>query len=94
MPAFDPKSRYAKVRTYHVVDHRHRLVTVVEPAPHVDRPILGWHVRRQGQRPDHLAARYLDDAAGSWRLAEANDAMQAEWITEQAEIAIPVKDNG
>ncbi len=47
----------------------------------------------EGQRPDHLAAHYLDDPAGFWRLAEANDAIQAEWLTEQAEIAIPVKDS-
>ena len=91
MTSFDPKSRYLKVPIYQVFDHRKRLVNVVGPAPHPTAPIAGWHVWRQGQRPDHLAYRYLDDGAGYWRLAEANDAMQAEWLSEQAEIAIPVK---
>lgn len=92
MPAYDPKSRYAKVPTYPVVDHRDRVVNVTPPAPPPDQPIAGWHVRREGQRPDHLAAHYLGDPAGFWRLAEANDAIQAEWLSEQAEIAIPMKD--
>jgi hypothetical protein len=91
MPAYDPKSRYADVPSYQVVDHRGRTVTVTAPAPGLDQAIAGWHVHRQGQRPDHLAAQYLDDPAGFWRLAEANEATQAEWLTEQAEIAIPVK---
>ena len=93
MPAYDPKSRYAKVPTYRVVDHRDRLVNVTPSAPPPEQPIAGWHVRREGQRPDHLAAHYLDDPTGFWRLAEANDAIQAEWLTEQADIAIPVKDS-
>lgn len=91
MSSFDPKSRYLKTPTYVVIDHRGRAVTVVGVPPHVDVPIVGWHVRREGQRPDHLAFQYLADGAGSWRIAEANDAMQTEWISELAEIAIPVK---
>jgi hypothetical protein len=91
MPAYDPNSRYLGVPSYQALDHRGRVVTVTAPAPGLDQPIAGWHVRRQGQRADHLAAQYLDDAAGFWRLAEANEAMQAEWLSEQAQIAIPVK---
>lgn len=91
MPSFDPKSRYAKTPSYTVIDRRGRAVTVVGVPPHVDVPIAGWHVRREGQRPDHLAFQYLDDGAGFWRIAEANDAMQAEWLSELPEIGIPVK---
>jgi hypothetical protein len=91
MSSYDPKSRYARTPTYQVRDHRGRTVTVVGVPPHVDAPIAGYHVLRQGQRPDHLASQYLGDPAGFWRIAEANDAMQAEWLSEQAEIAIPVK---
>jgi len=91
MSSFDPKSRYLKTPTCAVVDHRGRTVTVVGVPPHVEVTIAGWHVRRDGQRSDHLAFKYLDDGAGFWRIAEANDAMQAEWLTELAEIAIPVK---
>ena len=91
MSTYDSKSRYAHTRTYQVMDHRGRSVTVVAIPGPPGAPIAGYHVLRQGQRPDHLAFQYLDDPAGFWRLAEANDAMQAEWLTEQPEIAIPVK---
>ena len=91
MSIFDPRSRYLKATPYTVIDHRGRAVTVVSVPPHVDVPLAGVHVRRDGQRPDHLAFKYLDDGAGAWRIAEANDAMQIEWLSEMAEIAIPVK---
>lgn len=91
MSSFDPKSRYIATPIYQVFDHRHRRVNVVSVPARVTTPIAGLHVWRQGQRPDHLASRYLDDGAGFWRIAEANDAMQSEWLSEQAEIAIPVK---
>lgn len=91
MSSFDPKSRYFSTPIYQVIDRRNRRANVVGVAPHVTVPIAGWHVWREGQRPDHLAFQYLDDAMGFWRIAEANDAMQSEWLSEQAEIAIPVK---
>ncbi len=86
---FDSKSRYANLQTYSVKDHRGRLVAVVPvpPAPH--ESALGIHVLRQGERLDHLALRYLDNAAGFWRICEINDAMLAETLTEQREITIP-----
>jgi hypothetical protein len=88
---FDPKSRYANLPTYTVTDHRGRQVAVlpVPPAPH--DPLLGIHVLRQGERIDHLAARYLDDPAGYWRIDERNDVMLPEDLTEAYEIEIPVR---
>lgn len=91
MSSYDERSRYAKTPTYLVPDHRGRAVSVVGVPPHPDQAIAGAHLLRQGQRPDHLAAQYLDNPAGFWRIAEANDAMQAEWLSEQREINIPVK---
>jgi hypothetical protein len=91
MPAYDPKSRYLDVESYQVQDHRGRTVTVTAPAQAPPQTLPGVHLRRQGERPDHLAAQYLDDPMGFWRLAEANDAMQAEWLSEQTETAIPMK---
>lgn len=88
---FDPKSRYAKLQTYQVVDRRGRTVPVV-PVP--DAPVqslLGIHLRKEGQRTDHLAYRYLDDPAGFWRICEMNDAMLPEALTEAREIEIPRK---
>ena len=86
---FDPKSRYAKLETYEVTDRRGRSVAVVPvPDPPVQN-LAGYHIRKEGQRLDHLAFKYIQDAAGYWRIAELNDVMLAEALTEADEIAIP-----
>jgi len=88
---FDAKSRYAKLTPYLVPDHRGRSVMAV-PVPEAPGwEILGYHKRRQGERLDHLAKKYLDDPAGFWRIAEANDVMLAESLAEAQELAIPEK---
>ena len=89
---FDPKSRYYRIATVHFMDVRGRIVTVVPPAPALKQVFLGIHVRREGERSDHLAARYLFDPAGYWRLAEMNDAMTAEVLTELREVVIPSRE--
>lgn len=91
MTLFDPKSRYAKLRTLIVTDARGRPVEVVPPAPKPEQSLRGVHVLRQGERSDHLAALYLADPAGFWRIAEQNDAMTAEVVSELPEIQIPLK---
>jgi hypothetical protein len=88
---FDPKSRYAGLPSVLMRDARGRTVEVIPPAPAPQQALRGRHIRRQGERPDHLAALYLGDAAGSWRLAEINDAMTAEVLSELRELDIPVK---
>lgn len=88
---FDTKSRYAQLESYQVKDHRGRTVSVVPVPEAPTQTLLGYHVRREGQRLDHLAFKYLNDAAGYWRIAELNDVMLAESLTEAAEIAIPNK---
>ena len=90
MSLFDPKSRYAGIFTVLLPDSRGRAVEVVAPAPAPVQAVRGRHVRRQGERPDHLAALYLSDPAGYWRLAEMNDAMTAEVLSELRELDIPV----
>nr|HEX4314510.1 hypothetical protein [Kofleriaceae bacterium] len=74
------------------MDSRGRTVTVVASATSPNAALAGYHVLRQGQRLDHLAYKYLDDGTAFWRICEQNDAMFAEQLTEQAEIAIPVDD--
>lgn len=86
---FDEKSRYAKAETYLVADARGRAVEVVAVPPAPAEGLLGVHVLRQGERLDHLAARYFDDPAGFWRIAERNDAMLPEALAEAPEIEIP-----
>jgi hypothetical protein len=88
---FDDKSRYAKLTPYDTVDRRGRTVAVV---PAAEKPIqaeLGVHLHKQGERTDHLAAKYLRDPTGYWRIAEHNDVMLPEALSETLEIAIPVK---
>lgn len=88
---FDTKSRYARQPLYATQDARGRTVNVVIPPEAPAQSLLGYHVRRQGEKLDHLAARYLSNADGYWRIAEINDAMTAEQISELGEIAIPVR---
>lgn len=86
---FDEKSRYAKTAQYTVVDQRGRAVTVVAVPPALADPVLGIHRLKQGQRIDHLAAKYLANPAGFWRIAEANAVMLPDALAEQTEITIP-----
>ncbi len=88
---FDPKSRYAKLEPYEVVDRRGRKVKVVPVPETPGQTALGTHLVRQGQRMDHLAKGYLDDAAGFWRICELNDVMLPDALAEQREIEIPRK---
>lgn len=86
---FDDKSRYASVPTYQVVDRRGRTVTVVAVPEAPMQTTLGIHLRRQGQRLDHIAAKYLRNPAGAWRLCELSDVMHTQALAEEPEIPIP-----
>ena len=88
---FTDKSRYKNVTQYDVVDHLGRTVKVVAIPNAPQQSLKGYHLLKQGQHTDHLASLYLKDPAGFWRIAEANDSMLPESLTEQSEIAIPNK---
>jgi hypothetical protein len=90
---FEKNSRYASLAQYQVTDRRGRLVTVVETPEAPGQALLGLHVWKQGQRLDHLAYQYLNEATAFWRICEINDAMLPEALSEKDEIAIPVKSN-
>jgi len=87
---FDAKSRYAKQATDQVTDRRGRTVVVVVPPGAPAQALRGYHLHRQGQHLDHMAFKYLKNAAGFWRICELNDVMQAEMLSEADEIAIPL----
>ncbi len=89
MALFDPKSRYARAETYVTTDRRGRQVTALYPPAAPVQAALGDHVRRDGQRLDHLANFYLLDPNGFWRLAEHNGAMLPDAIAEASIIRIP-----
>lgn len=88
---FGTKSRYAKADMLIVTDSRGRSVTAVMPPDVPDQPLLGYHVLRQGERIEHLAARYIGDPDGFWRICFINGVMFAEQLTEAAEVAVPGK---
>jgi hypothetical protein len=90
MAGFDEKSRYAKYAgTYEVVDRRGRKVVALTVAAPPVQTLLGEHLRKEGQRLDHLANAYLEDPNGFWRIAELNDAMLPDALAEADVIKIP-----
>jgi hypothetical protein len=86
---FDPKSRYANLPTYSVSDSRGRMVQVVPAAPPPEQELAGLHVRKDGQRLDLLAGRYLDDPCAFWRICELASVMVPDALNLAAEIPIP-----
>ncbi len=92
MAIFDPKSRYVKfAETYSVTDRRGREVVALGAAEPPEQSLLGEHVRKQGQRLDHLANFYFEDANGFWRIAELNDAMLPDALAETDIVKIPAR---
>ena len=90
MAVFDPLSRYVgAAEPYDAMDTRGRAVKALAVP---DAPVefsIGKHVRKQGQRLDHLANGYLGDANGYWRIAELNDAMLPDALAEVETVRIP-----
>jgi hypothetical protein len=80
-PAFAPTSRYHGIATAQLTQPDGRTVVYVRrrflPAPE-NFAVLQTVTVTAGDRLDNLAARYLGDAEQSWRLCDANRAMQPE----------------
>lgn len=90
MALFDEKSRYVKnASIYQITDRRGRTVAALMVADKPVQTLLGEHLRKQGQRLDHLASFYLEDANGFWRIAELNDAMLPDALAEVDVVKIP-----
>src|SRR5256885_15881949 len=76
MAVFDDKSRYVRFATvYAATDRRGRQVQALTAALVPPQNKLGEHLRRDGQRLDHLANFYLGDPNGFWRIAGINGAL-------------------
>jgi len=91
MAVFDPNSRYVNppLTPYSVKDFRGRDVFVLPmPEPFIEVSV-GRHAMKASQRLDHLAAGYLNDPNGFWRIAELNDAVLPDALIEQQLIEIP-----
>jgi hypothetical protein len=92
MSRFDKNSRYVKYSdVYLTTDKQGREVMAVTPAELPSEPELGEHLRRDEQRLDHLAAHYLSNPTGFWRIARANDAMTPDVLAQRRRLKIPVK---
>ena len=92
MSVFHRTSRYLLYgEVVQAVDRKGRVVSCVTPVRIPPAPELGVHRRRDGQRLDHVAERYLADATAFWRIAAHNDAMSVEQLAETPLLAIPVK---
>jgi hypothetical protein len=52
---------------------------------------LGEHIRRDGQRLDHLANYYLKDSTAYWRICAMNDALLPDQLAEVELIKIPTR---
>lgn len=90
MSLFDQKSRYAfNAEVYEVRDLRGRRVMALTVPDAPVQTLLGEHLRKEGQRLDHLANFYLQDPNGFWRLAELNDAMLPDALAEVDTLSIP-----
>jgi hypothetical protein len=90
MAVFDPKSRYVRnASIYEVTDRRGRRVAALTAAEESVQTLLGEHLRKEGQRLDHLANFYLQDPNGFWRIAELNDAMLPDALAETDTLKIP-----
>ncbi len=88
---FDDTSRYKEVPQYEQKDRRGRTVKIVAVPPAPRQTLMGYHVLKLGQKTDHLAGRYLNNATAFWRIADINNTMLAETLSELKEIAIPNK---
>lgn len=88
---FDEKSRYAKSAQYTLRDRRGRFVSVITVPEATNQLLQGIHLLTEGQRLDHLAHAYLNNATGFWRISDMNNTMLPESLTERDEIGIPVK---
>jgi hypothetical protein len=87
---FDPTSRYngLAIKTYTVTDRdgETREVRYVERRilpPSGSSATLVEHAVIQGERLDQITAKYLGDPTQFWRVADANDAIRPEELTDE-----------
>ncbi|MFO7561127.1 MAG: hypothetical protein R6X02_00685 [Enhygromyxa sp.] len=90
MSLYEKNSRYAlHAKVVEVTDEQGRKVKRVGRARRPPLTELGEHIRRDGQRLDHLANYYLRDPNGFWKICELNDALLPDQLAELELIKIP-----
>ena len=91
MAVSDKKSRYVNASTYKATDQRGRKVLALTVADKPVQTLLGEHLLKEGQRLDHLANFYIEDANGFWRISELNEAMLPDQLAEVHIVKIPTE---
>ena len=89
---FTSRSRDAKAATDTVKLPDGREVVVVRFPQRLKPDLLGYHRRLEGQRLDHIAAVYLKNPTGFWRLCDANETISPESLSARELIGVPVKE--
>jgi hypothetical protein len=91
MAVFDRLSRYVKppLTPYRVIDIRGREVLALPTPEPPNEVAIGQHVKKEGQNLDQLASSYLGDPNAYWRIAEVNDAIVPDTLTEEDLVDIP-----
>jgi hypothetical protein len=90
MSLYSNTSRYARYASLvEIVDAKGRKVTRVGRAKRPPLTELGEHIRREGQRLDHLANYYLRDPNAFWKICELNDVLLPDQLAEVELIKIP-----
>jgi hypothetical protein len=82
-------SRYQNLVPYQVTRPDGTVVSVTRLPLPAQNPLIGYHQRRQAERPDLLAARYLADATAFWQLCDANNAVVPDALAVHDLVGIP-----
>lgn len=92
-PRFPPNSRYNAVPTLTFTTPDGRTVAYVArrfiPGPE-NYTLMREHLVVQGERLDLLAAQYLGDPEQWWKLADANNALRPEALTETPGVTLRI----
>jgi hypothetical protein len=83
--SFPPTSRYHGIETATITTEEGKALAYlrrrfVPPSERFD--LLHEHTVTQGERLDHVAFKYLGDPEQFWRIADANNALRPEELTE------------
>jgi hypothetical protein len=89
---FSPNSRYANAGTDTVPGAHGAGVTVCRIPIRPRTAIRGFHRCSEGQRLDGIAAHYLFDATGFWRLCDAAGAVVPDALAARELVPIPARE--
>jgi hypothetical protein len=87
---FFPGSRYLNLAPYSMTLPNGTVVQATRAPIPGSTALIGYARGKQGQRLDHLAARYLADPTAFWRLCDANAAMVSDALSARELIGIPI----